>query len=355
MEAVGIAIVTALIAIVLAGQLARRRLAGRYPSTGRLVDIGGYRLHIDVRGSGPTVVLEGGTWVPGAAWAHIQRELASTARVVTYDRAGLGWSDRSPKPRTADVMADELHELLVRAEVPAPYVLVGHSFGGTVVRVFAHRHPGLVAGIVLLDGAHEDQFRRAPAPVRQFMARATRVMPVMFAGLGLLARTGVLALRPTLVPAIGALPADVVSAVRAQVASDFKVLAAMTAEMAQLEVGNDRVRALAIASLGDIPIRVVSHGRAEGTPPQLGADVAAEYERVWQDLQAAQAALSTDSIRIVAEGIGHDIPAEAPGLVVDVVRGLLASPAQGPAADSFARPAAPVPIGTSVGMPAVTS
>jgi pimeloyl-ACP methyl ester carboxylesterase len=355
MEAAGIAIVTALTAIVLAGQVARRRLARRYPPTGRLVDIGGYRLHIDVRGSGPTVVLEGGTWVPGAAWAHIQGELASTARVVTYDRAGLGWSDRSPMPRTADVMADELHELLVRAEVPAPYVLVGHSFGGTVVRVFAHRHPGLVAGIVLLDGAHEDQFRRAPAPVRQFMARAAKAMPVMFALLGLIARTGILALRPSLVPPIGALPADVVAAVRAQVASDPKALAAMTAEMAQLEAGNDRVRALAISSLGEIPIRVVSHGRAEGTPPQLGPEVAAEYERVWQELQAAQAGLSTDSLRLVAEGIGHDIPAEAPTLVVDVVRGLLASPMQGPRADSLARPAGPVPLGTSVGMPAVTS
>jgi pimeloyl-ACP methyl ester carboxylesterase len=355
MEAVGIAVVAALTTIVLAGQLARRRLARRYPPTGRLVDIGGYRLHIDVRGSGPTVVLEGGTWVPGAAWAHIQSELASTARVVTYDRAGLGWSDHSPKARTADVMAEELHELLVRAEVPAPYVLVGHSFGGTVVRVFAHRHPGLVAGIVLLDGAHEDQFRRAPAAVRQFMARAARVMPVMIAGLGLLARTGVLALRPSLIPPIGALPADVVSAVRAQVASGPKALAAMTAEMTQLEAGNDRVRALAISSLGDIPIRIVSHGRAEGTPPQLGPEVAAEYERVWQDLQVAQAALSTDSLQIVAAGIGHDIPAEAPTLVVDVVRGLLANPVRGPGAGSVAMPAAPVSLGTSAGMPVVTS
>jgi pimeloyl-ACP methyl ester carboxylesterase len=327
MEAAGMFTVAGLVTLVAAGQLARRRLSRRYPPTGRLVDIGGYRLHIDVRGSGPTVVLEGGTWAPGITWDAIQRELAAFARVVTYDRAGLGWSDRSPKPRTADVMADELHELLVRADVPAPYILVGHSFGGSIVRVFGHRHPDLVAGIVLLDGSHEDQFVRAPEAVRRFAARTARAMPIMFGGLRLLAKAGVLALRPSLVPPIGKLPAAVIATVRAQIASNPGILATMTAEMAQVEASNDRVRALAIQTLGTIPVRVLSHGRAEGTPPQLGPDVADAYERVWQELQAAQTALSTEGRRAVIEGVGHDIPAEAPARVVDVIRDLVVRPA----------------------------
>jgi pimeloyl-ACP methyl ester carboxylesterase len=345
MEAAGIIVLAALAGLVVLGQIARRRLARRYRPTGRLVDVGGYRLHIDVQGTGPTVVLEGGTWVPGISWKPIQTELAGFARVVTYDRAGLGWSDSSPKPRTADVMAEELRELLERANIPAPYILVGHSFGGTIVRVLSHLHPELVAAVVLLDGAHEDQFVRAPESIRRFTARTAKAMPIIFAALGLLARAGLLALRPSLVPLTAKLPADVVATVQAQVASDPKVLAAMTAEMARLEAGNDRVRALAIRSLGDIPLRVVSHGRAEETPPGLDPDVAAEYERLWQELQAAQADLSTDSVRTIADAIGHDIPAEAPALVVDTVRPLAAT----------AMRAGSASIGTSVGTPVATS
>jgi pimeloyl-ACP methyl ester carboxylesterase len=224
-------------------------------------------------------------------------------------------------------MAEELRELLARADLPAPYVLVGHSFGGTIVRVFAHRYPADVAAVVLLDGAHEDQFVRAPEALRAYTARTATMMPLVFGFLGGLVRLGVVALRPSLVPALGPLPAGAVRKVRAQVAGDPKVLRAMTDEMAQVEAGNDRVRALGIRSLGDLPIRVISHGRAEGVPAELGPELAAEYEELWQELQVAQASLSSRGSRTIADGVGHNIPWEAPGLVVDTVRGLLADAA----------------------------
>ena len=319
------------VAIVIVGQLARRRLRRRYPPTGRFVDVDGIRFHLDERGrehDGPTVVLEAGAMAPGLVWEPVQDAIARFARVVSYDRAGLGWSERSPRARTAPEMADELAGLLAAAAVPAPYVLVGHSVGGTIVRVFAHRHRDLVAGMVLLDASHEDQFERAPAALRDFMISMSTRMPAVFAVLRQLVRAGIVAVRPSLVPAsLGPLPAGTVAAIRARIASEPAVVATMAEEMRGVDAGNDAVRALGIRSLGPVPLVVVSHGRPEGVPPQFGPEIAAAYEALWQELQVAQLALSPIGRRIVADGIGHNVPTEAPALVVDVVREVVAASA----------------------------
>src|SRR5919202_5511772 len=98
-----------------------------YPALGQLVDVGGYRLHIHCIGEGsPTVILESGLPNFSSDWAWVQPEVAKTTRVCAYDRAGLGWSDASPRPRTTAVMADELALLLDRADIRGPYVLVAH-------------------------------------------------------------------------------------------------------------------------------------------------------------------------------------------------------------------------------------
>jgi pimeloyl-ACP methyl ester carboxylesterase len=133
--------------------LGTRRDARTYPPPGRLVDVGSHRLHILELGSGdgPTVVLEAGLMSTVLTWSSIERELARSFRVVSYDRAGLGWSDLGPMPRTADRIVTELHTLLERAVIPSPYVLVGHSFGGLTMPLFAARFPEKVAGVVLVD------------------------------------------------------------------------------------------------------------------------------------------------------------------------------------------------------------
>jgi pimeloyl-ACP methyl ester carboxylesterase len=96
-------------------------------------------------------------------WGRVPSEVAKFAHVVTYDRAGLGRSDPGPTPRTSQQIVDELHALLTRADVPGPYVLVGHSFGGLNVQLYASQHPDQVAGIVLIDSSHEEQIDRIAA------------------------------------------------------------------------------------------------------------------------------------------------------------------------------------------------
>jgi len=132
--------------------LGMRRDGRAYPPPGRLVDVGAHRLHMLESGQGsPTVLLEAGLMSTVLSWTELQHALSGSFRVVSYDRAGLGWSDSGPMPRTADRIVDELHTLLERAAIPPPYILVGHSFGGLTMPLFAARFPDEVGGMVLVD------------------------------------------------------------------------------------------------------------------------------------------------------------------------------------------------------------
>jgi pimeloyl-ACP methyl ester carboxylesterase len=133
---------------------AASRTAG---AASRGVDIGGYKLNLRCHGDGsPVVVLDAGAGDTLGTWDWVVPDVRRFTRVCAYDRAGLGRSDPGPLPRTSERIVDELHALLTRARVPGPYVLVGHSFGGLNVRLYAARNPGEVAGVVLVDATPED-------------------------------------------------------------------------------------------------------------------------------------------------------------------------------------------------------
>lgn len=134
-----------------------------YPAPGKFLDVGGHRLHLWCTGAGsPAVVLEAGLGGSALQWSRVQPEIARTTRVCSYDRAGMGWSDLGPNPRSAAQIVSELHTLLQAAHVTAPYVLTGHSSGGLYIRLYASTYPTDVVGMVLVDAAHEDQRNRMP-------------------------------------------------------------------------------------------------------------------------------------------------------------------------------------------------
>lgn len=135
------------------------------PQSETRVDVGGRRLqiHCSGPGGGPTVVLESGFGNSSSTWSSVQPEVAKFARVCSYDRAGLGGSDLAPAQRTVVSLTEDLHALLTNAKVPGPYVLVGHSLGGILARLYASYYPDDVVGMVLVDSAHEDEADRGLA------------------------------------------------------------------------------------------------------------------------------------------------------------------------------------------------
>ena len=147
--------------------LATRQELAATPPPGQLVDIGGYRLHLWCTGDGaPAVILDTGLGGSSADWGFVQPEVARFTRVCSYDRAGMGYSDPGPSPRTARRIASELATLLVHGGIAGPVVLVGASIAGLEVRVFASDHPERAAGLVLVDASHEDQAHEVPAMAR---------------------------------------------------------------------------------------------------------------------------------------------------------------------------------------------
>jgi pimeloyl-ACP methyl ester carboxylesterase len=124
----------------------------RFPPLGRIVDVDGTRLHVYEQGQGsPVVILESGIGASSLSWANVQPGIAAFTRVISYDRAGLGWSACPRVPRSVPAMVDELGSLLARVNAAPPYVLVGHSFGGLLVRAYAGLYPREVSGLVLVD------------------------------------------------------------------------------------------------------------------------------------------------------------------------------------------------------------
>ena len=168
---IGLLLVAVCVAITgaLYETIGRWRDTRRFHERGHLMQAGSIRMNIDCSGEGsPTVMLESGLGGPSVDWLMVQPEVAKFARVCSYDRAGYGWSDSGPKPRTSLQIAYELKRLLQAAGQQGPYVLVGHSMGGYDIRVYTGQYPTDVVGMVLVDASHEDQDLSAPDSVRKW-------------------------------------------------------------------------------------------------------------------------------------------------------------------------------------------
>lgn len=320
-------ICVALVALcLLAGAVARLNLRRQHPPPGTLVDLGGYRLHIHCTGSGsPAVVLESGQGELGLTWANVQPVVAKSSRVCSYDRAGYGWSERSPLPRTASASVDELRSLLQKAGVEPPYVLVGHSIGGLYVKLYAHRYPDEVAGMVLIDSSHEDQNLDLDPAYAAAIRQVTSQAEGQIAQVKPLIATGIIALAPGLMGASARLPADAREAYNALLASDSRSVETNLAEFKATDASLAEVRAANIATLGAIPLLVLARGRAEPLPPNVILDpaVAARAEERWRALQADHAALSTGGHLIVVEDSGHNIQLDQPAAVIGAIESVL--------------------------------
>jgi len=243
-----------------------------HAAPGQLIDVGGHRLHVNCTGSGsPAVILESGLGVSGAYWGWITAAVAGSTTVCVYDRAGRGWSEPASVGQDGFAVASDLHVLLERAHIQAPFVLVGHSSGAQYVRIFAGRYPEQVAGVVLLDGQPAEAFESLPS-YPAFYSGFRRVSALLPS----LARLGVG--RLVFHSGFASLPAPARDMQRLHYSS-ARQYRSLRDELAALPTSLAQARSF--QNLGDRPLVVVTAAR--------------DAPAGWLPLQDRMAALSTNS------------------------------------------------------------
>ena len=275
----------------------------RYPAPGEMVDVGDYSMHLYCTGEGgaPTVVMDIGSGGIGMDWQLVQPEVAQFARVCTYDRAGMGWSEPGAQPRTSQQIVEELHALLGNAGVQGPYVLVGHSFGGTNVQLYASQYPNEVAGMVLVDSATEDEM----------LVTLTEELQGSPVWNKILATIGVTRLPYTLGGETDQ---------RTAISTHAKDIYEVSDERTSWEESFEQRRASPL-SLGDKPLIVLTAGAFQ-VPPDAGIpqEQIDSFLEAHSEFQADLPLHSQNSEQIIAEDSGHYIHWEQPDLVIDAIR-----------------------------------
>ena len=325
---------TLIIVLLLAiGYIYQRRTTAadfaQFPPPGLRMDVGGYSLHIYCtgNGAGPTVVVDAGAGDFSTSWQGIQPEVAKSARICTYDRAGYGWSDSSPHPRTATQMSNELHQLLINARIDPPYILVGHSLGGLTVRVYASLYPDEVAGMILVDSGHEDQLERLPPEYLRLYKQQQSYFSVM----GFMSRFGILRMIGSsskgadfAPPQVAKMPKEVQS-VYLMMISHPSFFDTMLAELRALPEISAEVRAT--GKLGDMPLFILSADTPDEAALQsigLGADFpAAQLQQTFNDMQNEFEELSTQSTHMVVKDSTHAINLDRPEAVIEAILDLV--------------------------------
>lgn len=269
--------------------------AKAYPPPGQLVDVGGYRLHINCTGTGsPTVVIDSGQGDWSTSWGVVQQEVAKTTRICTYDRAGLGWSEPGPLPRDAAQFAKELHTLLQNANVPGPYVMVGHSLGGASVRVFVHDYPSEVAGVVLIESMNPGQATQPHIEAQSQSDPQSQPFSLQAA----MAHFGIARLLVKL-PAIAS---SVPAGQDAYYPLYIRPQSLQTADNELQGIPASLAQASAVKTFGDLPLIVLT-GKLNDRPG-------------WQEWQTDLLRLSSNNQQLFAQNSGHLIQSDEPEAAV---------------------------------------
>jgi len=296
--------------------------ARRFHQEGKSVDVGGYKLNINCTGQGsPTVILESGLEVPAIGWRFVQPDVSKFTRVCSYDRAGYAWSDSGPFPRTHAQIVQELHTLLRNARETPPYILVGHSFGTTNVRICNGLYPNEVVGMVLAEGGPDDL--KFPASILKLSLDNLKERQ----------RNRTFALiRFTLGISRYLVRKKIENPASSHGAQEWwydsiqpKFVAATTTEVENIfneDGANDLKRA---GTLGDKPLIVLIAGKGMWGLPLVSQDWV-DLRKMWVDgqMRLAQQLTSRGKWLIVSDS-AHMIPYERPDAIVSAVREIYAS------------------------------
>jgi pimeloyl-ACP methyl ester carboxylesterase len=291
-------------------RLSEARDAAHFPAPGRLVDVGGRRLHLLCKGAGPTVVMVAGGGTPAVVSYVLQDKIAVFARVCSYDRAGLGWSDPVAHPLTFDGQVNDLETLLHRAHIPGPYFFVPESFGSLIVIDYAARHRDETAGVVFVDGVDPKLWFAAMVEQGGFDA------DVKNAGFGAAWHLGLVRLAfAHLAPGwVWTLPPTI----RGEMTALYSRPSPGYDEALQAYRVSPLRPVLRPSMLGNDPVVAIRHGVET-------SELSSQFEMGWKASQERLAGMSRSGSIMIANGASHELAQEEPDLVALAVRNALAA------------------------------
>jgi pimeloyl-ACP methyl ester carboxylesterase len=303
---------------------AMRADARRFPMPGERVDIGGRSLHLYCAGSGATtVLLENGLGGNYSQWRPVQTAIAQFARVCSYDRAGIGWSDPADRATRATFVTEDLHRLVVAKNLTPPFVLVGWSAGGVFVRDYLAKYPDGVIGVVFVESSHEQQRDRLGGAddAKKNLAESLRSLDLCRA----LAWSGAVRLSGVMrkISASMHLPDDLLDEV---VAMQNRTDYCAGVEHETVGFDADIAQTDPPRPLGDLPLVVLTRGMkgsAKDMPVPVSQDFLDRADKNWFAMQNELAALSTRASHRTVPNSGHAIPLQAPEVVVAAVRDII--------------------------------
>jgi pimeloyl-ACP methyl ester carboxylesterase len=314
LKRISLGIVSLVVVLLLVGftyeQVSRYKTNSAYSPEGEFVDVGGHRLHFLRQGSGgPTVVFESGLDSNGhLPWYKVEEEVSRSTTTVSYDRAGVLWSERGDKPKTGEAMGVDLANMLEQENFPKPYIIVGHSIAGITLPPFVTSNAEDVAAVVLVDASHYDQLNRLPAMLFQTPPRWIIDMLIPFGVARLITPS-------LLFPNTNA--EDRINNVGVVALNN---LSGTLDEMGNVEALADEASNL--TSFGNIPVVVIT-GASPTRNDILPEQYREESARVWNELQVDHLNLSTDSLQILAMESGHYVQIDEPEVVIDVILDLV--------------------------------
>lgn len=293
----------------------------RQSPPGQLIDVGGYHLHLWVMGEGnPTVVLDHS--LGGVEGYLLIQEIAKLTRVCIYDRAGYGWSEHSPNPRTSEQIVSELDTLLTQAGIEPPYLLVGDSFGSYNVRLYAHRFPEKVMGMILTDGLHEVGMLKMPLQLQalKFFFMSGFVMSTLGSALGIVRLLREMGMFELLKPELRQFHPRVLNLVKRSFCRPKHWLT-MLREMLNLNTSGYQLQSA--NDFGTLPIALITASSFFKRSFLTACLPVQTANQLREKMHSEMLKLSQDCIQIQAKGSGHFVWIDQPEAILEAIEIIL--------------------------------
>jgi pimeloyl-ACP methyl ester carboxylesterase len=319
LKLLGMTLITIILLTLVSGFLyeytSYKNVKSNYPPDGQMIDVGDREIHMNIKGTKTSllpVVIETGTGNWSYDWSNIQKELSKHTQVITYDRAGYGWSDPPPNGFSIDTTINDLSKILESSKIDTSVILVGHSVGGIYSRLFTEKYPEKVSGLVLVDSRNEYFSEQAKSFNDKFFETQDQSMNRILSQIGIVRLFGENMVSDSM-------PNYLSAKKYVNVHWDTSFFKVLNEEIKQIKINEKLLEGT--RSLGDKPLTIITPSDVELQATELGfsEQEADSFEKIWMDSQKKLTNLSTNSEFILVPNSSHSVMYDQPDVIIKAI------------------------------------